>query len=60
MTPTRCHLCASQNVVATVGGPTCTHHESAGVLWFPSWWDSATVEQRTVWLAARQLKGAAA
>jgi hypothetical protein len=59
MTPTLCPLCASQNVVATVGGPTCTHQPQTGVLWFPSWWDSASQERRVVWLTARQLaKGA--
>jgi hypothetical protein len=39
-TPAYCPHCRDAGVIATVNGPTCTHHKhGTGVAWFPSWWD---------------------
>lgn len=40
MTPQYCQFCLAANVIATVNGPTCTHHKhGSDSAWFPKWWD---------------------
>ena len=36
--PRHCPLCLKENVVATMGGPTCRHQPKSGLAWFPEWW----------------------
>lgn len=36
---TLCPYCLSKNVIATVNGPTCAHHDfGSNAAWFPEWW----------------------
>lgn len=49
-----CPDCLRANVIATAGGPTCTHHAPTGVKWWPEGWAQMHEPQRLVWLEARQ------
>jgi hypothetical protein len=39
--PDHCPACLARNIVATLGGPTCTHQAKSGVAWFAERFDSA-------------------
>ena len=40
MTAQYCQFCQSAGIIATVNGPTCTHHKhGSDADWFPAWWD---------------------
>ncbi len=40
MTPNYCHHCQTAGIIATVNGPTCTHHNhGTGAAWFPPGWE---------------------
>lgn len=58
VTPTLCPLCLAANVIATAGGPTCTHQSTSGTAWFPDWWhlgpfDEVCTARRCAWLQER-------
>jgi len=38
MKPLFCQQCRAAGIVATAGGPTCTHGLRTGAAWFPPWW----------------------
>lgn len=47
MTPFYCPQCRLAGIIATVNGPTCTHHNhGTGVAWFPAWWEPNRKEQQ--------------
>lgn len=48
--PDLCPLCLSANVIATIGGPTCVHHEPHGDRWWPDGWAKMPEAERVAWL----------
>lgn len=57
MTPKLCEQCLAKNVVATLNGPTCSHHaHGSGATWFPDWWTPKNDEPNAFGRESRRLE----
>ena len=45
-----CPDCRAQKIIATNGGPTCTHSEPNGVKWWPVDFAAWSEERRVEWI----------